>query len=219
MNSKANELISLVMSQLGTTEYPPSSNCVKYNTWFYGKAVQGNQYPWCMVFVQWCFYQIGLALPHKTASCNDLLSWYKRYSPECIVTKPNPCDIVIYTFGHTGIVTDVSNYPIISVVEGNTSPGETGSQDNGGGVFLRNRGKSLVKAYIRPYKFEEDIMTGEEIYKALDSYMKKQKVPAWAKEELDQAIKMGITDGKDPTALIPRYQAAIMTKRALEKAK
>lgn len=219
MNSKLNELLSLVKKQVGVTEYPPSSNCVKYNTWFYGKKVQGASYPWCMAFVQWCFDQIGMPLPHKTASCNDLLSWYKRYAPECIVSRPKAGDIVIYTFGHTGIVVDGSNYPVIHVVEGNTSPGESGSQDNGGGVFLRKRGSSLVKAYIRPYQFEEDIMTGEEIYKALDSYMKAQKVPAWAKEELEQAVKMGITDGKDPTALIPRYQAAIMTKRALEKAK
>ena len=35
-----------------------------------------------------------------------------------------------------------------------------------------------------------------------------------AKEELEEAVKLGITDGKEPMQLIPRYQAAIMAKRA-----
>ena len=38
-----------------------------------------------------------------------------------------------------------------------------------------------------------------------------------AKEELEEAVKLGITDGKEPMQLIPRYQAAIMAKRARER--
>ena len=30
------------------------NNNVKYNTWFYGKSVSGNSYPWCAVFIAWC---------------------------------------------------------------------------------------------------------------------------------------------------------------------
>lgn len=63
---------------------------------------------------------------------------------------------------------------------------------------------------------KEDDMTGEEIYNALNGYFSKQPVPAWAKKELEEAVKLGITDGKEPMALIPRYQAAIMAKRARE---
>ncbi len=40
---------------------------------------------------------------------------------------------------------------------------------------------------------------------ALNSYLKTQPVPAWAKEEWEEAVKLGITDGKEPMALIPRY--------------
>lgn len=31
------------------------------------------------------------------------------------------------------------------------------------------------------------------------------------------AVAMGITDGKNPMQLIPRYQAAIMAKRAVKR--
>ncbi len=63
----------------------------------------------------------------------------------------------------------------------------------------------------------EDTMTGEEIYNELQNYLAKQPLPTWAKEELEEAKALGITDGKNPMQLIPRYQAAIMAKRAISK--
>lgn len=60
-------------------------------------------------------------------------------------------------------------------------------------------------------------MTGEEIYNALQGYLAQQPTPDWAKAELQEAVNMGITDGKNPMQLIPRYQAAIMAKRAVAK--
>lgn len=65
---------------------------------------------------------------------------------------------------------------------------------------------------------EDDDMTGEEIYTKLTEYCRAQtEAPGWAKAEFQQAIDMGITDGTRPMELIPRYQAAIMAKRAAEK--
>jgi len=51
----------------------------------------------------------------------------------------------------------------------------------------------------------------------LNDYLSKQPVPDWAQKELEEAVKLGITDGKEPMALIPRYQAAIMAKRIKEQ--
>ena len=45
------------------------------------------------------------------------------------------------------------------------------------------------------------------------------QVPAGVQEEYRQAVEAGITDGKDPCRLVPRWQAAIMAKRAAEKGK
>lgn len=64
---------------------------------------------------------------------------------------------------------------------------------------------------------EDDDMTGEQIYMKLNEYLMGKPAPAWAQKELNEAIKMGITDGTNPCSLIPRYQAAIMAKRAVEK--
>jgi hypothetical protein len=51
----AARLIQIAAGQVGVKESPANSNNVKYNAWFYGKAVSGSAYPWCCVFVEWCF--------------------------------------------------------------------------------------------------------------------------------------------------------------------
>ena len=51
----AARLVEIAKSQIGVKESPSGSNNVKYNTWYYGKAVSGSAYPWCCVFVEWCF--------------------------------------------------------------------------------------------------------------------------------------------------------------------
>ena len=52
------KIINLAKSECGTTEWPPNSNNVKYNTWFYKKEVSGAAYPWCAVFISWLFDQL-----------------------------------------------------------------------------------------------------------------------------------------------------------------
>ncbi len=58
-------------------------------------------------------------------------------------------------------------------------------------------------------------MDGEEIYRKLNDYLGTQPVPDWAKAELAEAVKLGITDGECPCELVPRYQAAVMALRAV----
>lgn len=212
MAAMTKDVLKIAAGELGTTERPANSNRTKYGAWY---GLDGN--PWCMMFVQWCFAQAGRPLPHRTASCSDMLSWYRKYQPERVTDEPKSRDIIIYNFGHTGIVESVAA-GTITAIEGNTSPGEAGSQSNGGGVFRRKRSRALVTAYIRAFDDQEENMTGKEIYDALNDYLKKQPVPSWARAELEEAVKLGITDGKDPMALIPRYQAAIMAKRARTQA-
>lgn len=54
-NQTAARLLEIAKSQIGVKENPSGSNKVKYNTWYYGSAVSGAAYPWCCVFVEWCF--------------------------------------------------------------------------------------------------------------------------------------------------------------------
>ena len=152
------QILTIAQEELGTMEIPANSNNVKYNTWYYGKTVSGSAYPWCMAFVQWVFNQAGMKLPYLTASCSGLLSWYQKNQPASVVKTPQPGDIIIYNFSHTGIVESVGS-GTVTAIEGNTSPGTTGSQSNGGMVCRRTRSTSLVIAYIRSeYDMEEKKM-------------------------------------------------------------
>ena len=74
----AEKVLAIAKAELGVKESPPNSNNVKYNTWYYGKPVSGNAYPWCMAFVQWVFTQAGVPLPLKTASCGALMNAAKK---------------------------------------------------------------------------------------------------------------------------------------------
>lgn len=74
------------------------------------------------------------------------------------------------------------------------------------------------------YKNEEiDDMTKEEV-KAIfkecmaeyEAEQKKKPLP-YGKDELDEAIALGITDGTRPCEATPRFQTAIMCKRVYEK--
>lgn len=64
----AKMVLDVARSQLGTSEYPKNSNNVIYNTWYYGHAVSGSAYPWCMTFVEWCFAHVftNMAKPKPT---------------------------------------------------------------------------------------------------------------------------------------------------------
>lgn len=55
----AARLVQIAAGQVGVKESPANSNNVKYNTWFYGRAVYGSEFPWCCVFVCWCFNELA----------------------------------------------------------------------------------------------------------------------------------------------------------------
>ena len=225
----AESVLSVARAELGVKESPANSNKVKYNTWYYGRAVSGSAYPWCMVFVQWCFAQAGASylLPLRTASCGALMRAAK--AAELWVTKGfRPGDVVIYDFpggadtDHTGIVEKVTASGVIAI-EGNTSA--AGSQSNGGMVRRKTRTNSLIVGAVRP-KFKEDEnlniekLTDEELVRLADRMQealgKRAVSPALA-PELAEAKARGITDGTRPGAFCTRAQAAVMTLRTMKK--
>lgn len=180
----AEKVLSIARAELGVKESPANSNTVKYNTWFWGREVAGTKYAWCMAFVQWCFDRAGARLPYMTASCSGLLTWYQRNQPWNVHKSPAPGDIVIYNFGHTGIVEKVSGTNI-TAIEGNTSPGASGNQSNGGMVCRRTRGIKTVTAFIRP-------LAGDK--QKEDKHMDNTPSPAH-KEGVEWAVKNGILTG------------------------
>ena len=186
--------LEVAREELGNTESPAGSNRTKYGKWM---GLDGQ--PWCMSFVQWCYSQTGKPLPYRTGSCSALLDWYRKNKPECIVTSPKPRDIVIYSFGHTGILESAAA-GTVTVVEGNTSPGAAGSQDNGGGVYRRTRNKTLVKAYIRPFEEDEDM--DKETFKRMWLEMRKDlqdnDSEQWSQQAREWAVQTKLIQGSDP---------------------
>ena len=145
------ELLAIAAAEVGTKEVPAGSNNVKYNTWYYRRAVSGAAYPWCMTFVQWCFAQAGEPIGYKTASCTALMNWAKQ-TGSWVTSGYKPGDVLIFDFGadggadHTGILEAINGSALISI-EGNTS---LTSNDNGGAVMSRNRNTAQVLGAWRP---------------------------------------------------------------------
>lgn len=152
---KVADAIHYAKRELGTTEFPADSNNVKYNTWFYGRMVQGSGFPWCAVFISYIFKD-SPNLVKKTASCLDMLEWFEAHNQ--IVTHPQPGDIVFFKYStnkrrtnHVGLITSVEDSTHFLTIEGNTS---TKSDDNGGAVMERRRTRTNVVAFARP-KYED----------------------------------------------------------------
>lgn len=61
-----NKVIARANGEVGITEYPPNSNNVKYNTWYYGKPVSGASYPWCATFISYIFDNMSGTNPKPT---------------------------------------------------------------------------------------------------------------------------------------------------------
>ena len=90
------------------------------------------------------------------------------------------------------------------------------------GTFSIGKNYELYKAKDPEPVEEDEMMTDQQVYEAAMRHYKKLhekilKESEWAKRGLQEAIDAGITDGSDPCAPIPRYQAAIMALRASKK--
>lgn len=159
----ASEVLSVAKREIGVTEYPYGSNNVKYNTWYYGRAVSGDAYPWCMVFVQWVLNRANVKGILKTAGCTPLYTWAKANGSYVKPSKMKPGDIVLFCgfdsiagdADHTGFFEKYDSNGNYVCIEGNTS---LTSDDNGGAVMRRTRQRANILGGVRP-KYEGDEVT------------------------------------------------------------
>lgn len=153
MACTAREMIEFAKTFIGIKEYPANSNRTQF-----GEAYGFNGVPWCCIFQWYLFNKKGMAAQFyggkKTASCTTLMNWAKK-KHKFYTSGYQPGDLVFYNFDnkpdadHIGLITEVHNGYIMSV-EGNTSPDEKGSQNNGGMVCLKKRSNSLILGVYRP---------------------------------------------------------------------
>lgn len=225
----AQQLLDIARAELGTKESPAGSNNVMYNTAYYGREVYDGlwdtEFPWCVVFLWWCFRQAGAAElfygGYRTASCRQLLSYHKRQA----VTDYQPGDIIFYNFHgkttaeHVGICESSGGSSIVTI-EGNTG---VGNDANGGAVMRRTRSLGQIVGAYRP-AYEEDDMDVEKLTEAqlvrlaerMTAALSKRAVSGTLAPELQEAVDAGITDGSSPNAFCTRAQAAVMVKRSLD---
>lgn len=211
----AKDVINVARGELGKTEHPPGSNHVTY--WNeYDERMQGQ--PWCVCFLWWCFQHAGERSAFfggaKTASCGTLYRWYKAQGLTVPKHDVKPGDIVILNFKgtaetqHCGIVVDAGFGNWVQTVEGNTSPGMEGSQDNGGSVALKIRTMAQIVGVCRPqYKEEEMPKTDYDKH--------------WAKSDIEWAVTSGYIKGYPdgsfhPDDPITRAESITVTRRVVE---
>jgi hypothetical protein len=141
------KVLKIARGEIGTKESPTDSNVCKYSRWY---PMVG---PWCAMFVSWVLDKSDIdGYKHAyTPAGADLFKSQGRWT-----TNPRPGDVAYFDFPdslpriqHVGFVEKV-NGDIITTIEGNTSSGSAGSQDNGGGVFRRERARSLIVGFGRP---------------------------------------------------------------------
>jgi hypothetical protein len=140
---------------VGTTEQPAGSNETRF-----GEHYGMNGVAWCAEFV-WDGLAHHLDVDHiKSAYCPTVADWYRQKGRGFANDKrARKGDLVFFDFPdsepriqHIGIVVDNDpNSSMLSTIEGNTSSGTSGSQDNGGGVFKRSRPYSQAVYYGRPF--------------------------------------------------------------------
>ena len=226
----AQQLLNIARAELGTKESPAGSNNVMYNTAYYGREVYDGlwdtEFPWCVVFLWWCFRQAGAAElfygGSKTASCRQLMAYHKRQA----VTDYQPGDIIFYNFHgkttaeHVGICESAGGSSIVTI-EGNTG---VGNDANGGAVMRRTRPLGQIVGAYRP-KYEEDDMdiealTDEQLVRLaerMQAALGAKSVGPALRPELAEAMAAGITDGSSPDAFCTRAQAAVMVKRGTSR--
>lgn len=174
--------LQIAASQIGIKESPANSNRVKYNTWYYGRVVYGAAYPWCAVFVAWCFAQAGqakkIADVENRAYCPSYVEWAKKTKKW--TTKPQKNNLVLFDWDrdgvadHIGIVEAVLSNGQIQTIEGNT--GNT-SQSNGGSVMRRVRSRGDILGYIsltetKPVKLDVDGSFGRDSVAKMQAWLK-----------------------------------------------
>ncbi len=154
----ADRLVNWAYGQLGTAESPPGSNNVRYNTLYYGKAVSGDAYPWCVTFLWAGFRECGLADLFygggKTAGCRQLMQ-HAMDNGLWVTGDYRKGDLLLYGSppSHTGIFTGERNADLMAAIEGNYS----------NKVCRVWRSVSAVLGAYRPQWAEEESPTGSTV--------------------------------------------------------
>lgn len=153
----AAQVVAAARSDIGYTESPPNSNRTK----FAAEAGHANGHFWCATFTTAILKRCAVPIPPGagTASTRANLAAWKKAGRWVQPGDVRPGDVLLYHLtnrngagqpDHTGICVEAPSGGRVVAIEGNTSSDDHGSQDNGGGVYMRTRGLGAVMGAGRP---------------------------------------------------------------------
>lgn len=164
------QVLDIARKYIGVVEKP--NNNVIFNTKYYGGQVSGPQYPWCAVFIWYCFNEANacdiFCGGQKTALCQFVLDYYRK-NGQFFKKDPKEGDLVFFKFGtnqretdHIGFVESINSDGSVNTIEGNTSD----SSQNNGGMVMRRKRSSKIVGYARPSYDEEYLKmpVNEDVY-------------------------------------------------------
>ncbi|MDR3278109.1 MAG: S-layer homology domain-containing protein [Oscillospiraceae bacterium] len=206
MNRQIERIIDTAQAFLGTKESPAGSNNVIFNTHYYGRAVSGAAYPWCVTFLWDVFRLAGESELFfgggKTASSTALMNYAKqngvfhtagyRRGDAALFNWAGKTDVA----EHIGLIIEAGADEVLTV-EGNTALGD---DSDGGEVMARVRpGNTLIGVY-RP-KYQED--AEEDSYTRFCAHMERfisitgtgAEHADWADAAVKSLVAQGIFNG------------------------
>ena len=130
----------------------------RYGRWCAGQLGQpylaGNGVPYCNMFVSWVFAQAGQGAAVGGAWSYTVahLGWFRARNLIVRRDMARPGDVVFFKWAgisrdlvdHVGIVEKNLGGGVLQCIEGNTSAGLAGSQNNGGSVARRVRSRGVA---------------------------------------------------------------------------
>jgi hypothetical protein len=158
-------LVNAARSQIGVQETSRNAGPGLVKFWDATTYPEGDddRQPWCAAFVAWCVFEamkrepllaVGDKTRPRSAAVKDWVPWANKPANGCVVFgprdpkyKPEPGDIVVFTFSHIGIVESFDGWAKgLRTIEGNTD--DEGSRE-GVKVCRRVRPSSQCKSFIR----------------------------------------------------------------------
>jgi hypothetical protein len=194
----------------GTVRSPLGSNNVKYNTWFYGHRVEGEDWMWCAVYQSWvaAAAKIPTSIIPKNAAVRGMRDFFEAKGR--IFDTPRVGDLVLMisadeTRRHIGFVDMLRPDGRFDSIEGNYNDRVS--------RVTRSPSEPDIIGYGRPeyHKVQgeefDEVATKAEIKEAV-----REVVAEVVREELTKQRKM-LTDGGDGTGNVNKESNNLQTIR------
>jgi hypothetical protein len=151
-NAKTNEAVLLVFAWLADTVEVREEGGNNRGVWvkrFLGACGLPEGHPWCAAALYWASVQVSAPAPKPSmaAAVSNWRDWAKTTGRHRTSPKRGYACYKKKGLSHIGMVIR-SFAGFVYSIEGNTSPGEEGSQRDGGGLYRRVRRASFWDGYI-----------------------------------------------------------------------